>query len=98
VKNEIIRPAAQVGAHRHARAVEQILGTASKKLDRLPLQLALPAAVLGEDRLRRRPERAVIEKNDVGVEQELRAQVFGGRCGREQGHKFLPRVGDWVIG
>jgi hypothetical protein len=38
------------------------------ELDRLPLQLALPAAVLGEYRLRRSPERPVVEEDDLRIE------------------------------
>ena len=95
-KNQIVSRAAEIGGHRGARLVQQVLRAPSQELDRLPLQLALPAAVLGEHRLRRGPERPVVEEDDVGIEQELLAQRLRRRRahghGQGQRHEILPKL------
>ena len=55
-ENQIVARAAEVGGHRGASLVQQVLRAPSQELHRLPFQLALPAAVLGEHRLRRGSE------------------------------------------
>ena len=51
-KDQIVSRAAEVGGHRGTSLVQQILSAPAQELHRLPFQLALPAAVLGEHRLR----------------------------------------------
>ena len=83
-KNEIVSRAIEIGGHRGTSLVQQVLRTPTEELDRLPLQLALPAAVLGEYWLRRGPERPVVEEDDVRIEQKLLAQHLRRR--RAHGH------------
>ncbi len=69
-------------AERGANAVEERGQTAAEQVDRIALELALPALVLPEDRLGAGSERAVVQVGDPVVEQEGVAQPHGGSVRR----------------
>src|SRR5262249_39816066 len=77
-----------VGRHAHilgqrpARLGQQRARAPAEKLYRLPLELALPALILLEHRPRTRTVGAVIQEDDVRIEQEERLQLARGahRC------------------
>jgi hypothetical protein len=80
-EGEIGGGTAEIGGERCPCAVEEAGEAASQKVDRLPLELALPGLVGLEDRTRAGAERTVVEEGDLGVEEILAAELGRGRCG-----------------
>jgi len=89
-----------------ARGAHQVGEAAAEQRDGLALELALPGLVDLEHRPRAGAERAVVEEDDVGVEQELGPQRLGrrgvgdgaggcqgGRSGRDERHRDPPWAG-----
>src|SRR5581483_10465039 len=76
-EDEVRRRGAEVRGERRPRRL-QPRGEAAlerEKLDGLPLELALQPLVLREDRTRASAERAVVQVDDAGIEQELVPQA-----------------------
>ena len=61
---------ADEGAELRARVREQLRQPAGDELHRLALELALPRLVALEHRPRAGAERAMVEKDDVGIEEK----------------------------
>ena len=68
--HQIVGIRAEIAAQSRSGCQHQIVEAAAQEFHRLPFQFALPALILVEDRARTRAERAVIEKDDVGIEQK----------------------------
>src|SRR4051812_5927763 len=89
-EHEVVRARPEVVAQRPARLLEQPLQSAREELDRPALQLELPALVLLEHRLRARAEGAVVEEDDVRVEQKLVSQAHSAYCRSARGRIGVP--------
>jgi hypothetical protein len=80
-EGEVVGGAADVVRESCSRRVEEGRQAAVEKVDGLALELALPRLVALEDRPRARAEGAVVEERDLGVEEELAAELLGGQRG-----------------
>ncbi len=69
-EGEVVRGRADVRPERIAHAGELLAEPPLEQLDRLTLELALPLLVDVEDGSRARAERAVVEVDDLRIEQE----------------------------
>ena len=74
-EHEVVAARPEVVAQLRAHLRDQSVPAARQKLDRLALEFALPLLVLLEHRPRARAERAMVEEDDVRIEQELVSQV-----------------------
>jgi hypothetical protein len=71
-EDEVVRRCSDVGGERGARLRQPFWQLPVEELDRLPLHLALKLLVPLEDGAWAGAERAVVQEDDVGVEEELR--------------------------
>ncbi len=91
-EREVVRVGAHELAERGARRPHQPLATPAQEFDRLALQLALPGLIPLEHRPRARPERAVVEVDDVRPEQEEVSKRGGrGPAARDVSSQPRPR-------
>lgn len=75
--NDFVCVRAEVGCERSAGVGEEVGGAASEKFNRLALEFALPALVFVEHRFWTCAEGAVVEEDDVGVEEEQMPEEGG---------------------
>jgi hypothetical protein len=70
-EDEVISSYAKVRRQRSARLLQQWPDASPKKLDRLGLQLTLPALVGLEDGRRTCPKAAMVEEGNIRAQQEV---------------------------